>query len=238
MRGGGSGPLGFGRYCCMASGGCPTRRRCRPFAIAAAVCIAGAAFAACTGSGYSYVKSSSTRTYFKLPDSWKVYSRQDLIDSAGADALPSGFKDEFPFFVLFDGSRSPSIRHNDFMAATSPFGIARVRRLSADERDTFSQMSLRNEVVKIDELSQQADTSVEVIEPPKAIQLKNGVHGTKLVYTVRTSDGSSFSALQIGMTDASARRVWFLIIGCQVKCFSEHRRNIDDIAESWTIREK
>jgi hypothetical protein len=202
---------------------------------AAAAGVAG--LTACAGSGYSYVKSSSTRTYFKVPVQWRVYSRQDIINSEGADSLPKDFKDRYPFFVFFDGAKSPSIRH-DLSTATEPFGLARVRRLTMAEHDTFSFQALRNEVIKIDDLSQQADTAVDVLEAPKAIQLAHGVHGERLVYSVRQPDSSTFTILQIGMTDPSSNTVWFLLLGCQTKCFTENRRHIDAVADSWTIREK
>jgi hypothetical protein len=215
----------------MATGG---RHRLWRWVAAAAV---SATLTACTGSGYSYVKSSSTRTYFKIPVEWRVYSRQDFINSEGADSLPKDFKDRYPFFVFFDGSKNPSIRH-DLSTATEPFGLAQVRRLTLDEHDTFSLQALRNSVIKVDELSQTPGTSVDLLESPKAIQLKHGVHGEKLVYTVRPADGNTFSVLQIGMTDPSSRMVWFLLLGCQAKCFTANRRHIDAVAESWTIREK
>ncbi|MCU1461911.1 MAG: hypothetical protein JWO37_1986 [Acidimicrobiales bacterium] len=216
----------------MAAGG---RRRLWRWLVAAA---AGAAtLTACTGSGYSYVKSSSTRTYFKLPVRWRLYSREDFINSEGAASLPKDFKDRYPFFVFFDGSKSPSIRH-DLSTATEPFGLAQVRRLTLDEHDTFSLQALRNVVIKVDELSKTPGTSVDVLESPKAIQLPHGVHGEKLVYTVRPPDGSTFSVLQIGMTDPSSNTVWFLLLGCESKCFTANRRHIDAVADSWTIREK
>jgi hypothetical protein len=202
----------------------------------AVVAVSAVVLSAC-GTGFSYVKSSSTRTYFKVPERWKLYSRDDIINTQGASALPKTFKDQYPFFVVFDGSPNPSIRH-DLATATSPFGLARVRRLSVSEHDTFSLASLRNEVIKVDDLLQQPNVSVELVSQPKAIQLTHGVHGTRLIYTVRPTDSEAFTVEQIGMVDPSARQVWFLIIGCQVKCFSDHRRAIDNVADSWTIREK
>jgi hypothetical protein len=210
----------------------------RGAAIATIAAIAVTAFSACTGSGYSYVKSSSTRTYFKVPGRWRLYSRDDIIQLQGADLLPKSFKQTFPFFVVFDGSPNPSIRH-DLSTATSPFGLARVRKLSLSEHDSFSLQSLRNEIIKIDDLLSNDASSVEVVAPPKAIVLKHGVHGTRLMYTVHPTDGSdSFTVEQIGMTDPTANTVWFLILGCQVKCFSAHRREIDTVVNSWTIQEK
>ena len=29
--------------------------------------------AACSGTGYTYVKNSDDQTYFKVPDKWKLY---------------------------------------------------------------------------------------------------------------------------------------------------------------------
>lgn len=198
--------------------------------------IAALGLSACAGSGYSYVKSSSTRTYFKVPDDWKLYSREDVVNNERRDALTPALKEQYPFLVVFDGSPNPSVQH-DLSTATSPWGLARVRRLSASERDKFSLQVLRNEVIPIDQLANQ-DNAIELVAEPKAIQLQHGGRGARLVFRVNPPDSEPFSAVQIGMVDASTKTVWFLIIGCQVKCFNEHRRQIDEIADSWTVKEK
>ena len=40
-----------------------------------ALAVAGAA---CSSSGYHYVKNSDDRTYFKVPDGWKLYDEDEL----------------------------------------------------------------------------------------------------------------------------------------------------------------
>ena len=50
--------------------------------VAALVVGAAVALTACAGTGYHYVKNSSDKTYFKVPDSWKLYNEDSVLDAA------------------------------------------------------------------------------------------------------------------------------------------------------------
>jgi uncharacterized membrane protein len=204
---------------------------------AAAGALAAGAFllSACAGSDYQYVKNSSEGAYFKVPKDWTVYEKDEIVEASGNRLSPSQ-EDTLRFMVAFDADPKPSLEH-DLQTATRPFGLARVRQLAPDERQQFSLVALRNEIVPIDQILEEEAGEIELLQEPKDITTKEGFSGTRLVYRVTTPEGS-FTVDQTGLTDAATRRVFFFIIGCQSDCYDDNKRTITEIADSWTVKER
>jgi hypothetical protein len=199
-------------------------------AVAAAVLLTG-----CAGSGFTYVQSSANKTYFKVPEDWQVYDKDQVL---GLDRRRPSQPQADPglkYLAVFDADPNPSLEH-DLQTATSPFGVVKVRQLSPEERDTFSLQSLRNEVVPIDDILEQEVGQIQLIQEPESI-VKGGLRGSRLVYTVVTDNGS-FTVDQTGLVDASTNMLYFFIVGCESECFAENRRTISEVADSWTIKER
>jgi hypothetical protein len=198
--------------------------------VAAAVLLAG-----CAGSGFTYVQSSANRTYFKVPDDWQVYDKDQVL---GLDRRPSQPQADpgLKYLAVFDADPKPSLEH-DLQTATAPFGVVKVRQLSPEERDTFSLQSLRNEVVPIDDILEQEVGQIQLIQEPESIVKSGGLRGSRLVYSVVTENGS-FTVDQTGLVDAATNMLYFFIVGCESECFAENRRTISEVADSWTIKER
>jgi hypothetical protein len=202
--------------------------------LAAAVLSAALGVSACAGTGYSYVSSTSTRTFFKVPGGWRIFHR-DQIASAQPGTSAAQLK-SVPFIVILDGDPQPSLGH-DLATAQYPFGIARVRYLDLTEHDTYSLAALRNEIVHVDDLLNADANSVQVISSPKLI-VHSGLRGSRLAYTVHPPTGPAFTAQQIGLVDSATHTVWFLLVGCQSQCYDRYRGTIGRIVDSWTVKGK
>lgn len=200
--------------------------------VLAAFALVALAGSACSGSGFRYVKSTENHTYFKVPEKWKVFDRDDLLKATNDARTASGIR----FIAFFDGDPSPSLDH-EIDTASFPIGKAYVRELDLEERDAFSLASLRNEVIPIDDILDRKVGSIELVEPPRSVVKDNGLAGSRLVYTVHLTKGSSFTVHQTGLVDPATRVVYFFWVGCEQRCYSQHRSTIDQIAESWTIKE-
>lgn len=198
------------------------------------VALVALVFSACSGSNYRYIKSSANHTYFKVPKGWKVYSKDTIVAASGTN-LSDSQKDTLRFMVAFDADPKPSLDH-DFQTATQPFGLARVRQLSASERLTFSLAQLRNEIVPIDQILSDESGDIELLQQPKEIATKQGLAGTRYVYRVVNTD-RSFTVDQIGLVDARTEFVYFFIIGCESTCYDQNKHQISQIADSWTVKE-
>jgi hypothetical protein len=206
----------------------------RGWPLAAAVCLT-LLLSGCAGTRYRYLSSTSTGTFLKIPGRWQVYQQSQIL--AHLDAVDPSVTKRQPlsFYVIFDADPTPSLDH-DVATAAYPVGLVRVRNLSAEERDTFSLASLRNETVPVDDLLQSDSNSVNAISPARQIT-HGGLRGSHLEYGVNTGQ-TTFAADQIGLVDAATDTVWFLIIGCSTTCYRSNTAAIHRIADSWTVKGK
>ncbi|GAC1530781.1 MAG: hypothetical protein NVS3B12_05800 [Acidimicrobiales bacterium] len=192
--------------------------------LAAAVAVA---MSACAGSGATYVSSRATQTFVKLPRGWKVFTQDDIRRQIHAEG-----SQPFPFLVAFDADSNPSIEHS-FRSADQPWGIARVRDLGMEEHDSFSLASLRNELIKVDDLAKADPNSIEVLATPRFMTHRS-LRGTRLEYTVHGT-GTDFTVSQTGFVDQATRRVWLLVLGCQASCYKRNETVIHRVVDSWTV---
>lgn len=192
---------------------------------------ASLALASCAGSTYHFVSSSSTGTYFKVPSSWKVFGKSQVLAAAGQ--LPgSGRADRF--LVAFDGNPRPSLGH-DF-SGNYPFGVARVRALSQQEQDQYSFANLRNEVFPVDNIVTQNPGSIRVVTQPTLIT-HGKLRGLRMEYSLKVNS-TSFTVDQIGYVDTPTANVWYLIVGCDLSCYQRYAGDIHRLIGSWTVEGK
>jgi len=190
--------------------------------------------AGCGGSGYKYVKTSTNNAFYKIPEKWKLFDKQQVIASTGAQ-LSNEEEMGLRYLAIFDADPAPSLEH-DLQTASHPFGVVRVRSLDIEERDTFNLAALRNEVIPIDEILDKELGDVEVVAGPHTITQKDGLRGTRIVYTVQGTQ-NSFTVDQTGLVDPATNMVYFFIVGCDADCFAANRKTITEIADSWTVKE-
>jgi hypothetical protein len=199
-----------------------------------AIALVGAIAAGCAGSGYKYVKTSTGDAFYKIPEEWKLFDKQQVIASTGAQ-LSSEEEQGLRYLAIFDADPKPSLEH-DLQTADHPFGLVRVRSLDIEERDTFSLAKLRNEVILIDEILDKGLGDVEVVDGPHTLTQDNGLRGTRIVYTVEGTQ-NSFTVDQTGLVDPTTSLVYFFIVGCEADCYAANRQTITEIADSWTVKE-
>lgn len=200
----------------------------------AGVVVLGAIAAGCSGSGYRYVTADTDNAFYKIPDGWELFDKDEVISALGARLSPSEDRG-LRYLAAFDADPAPSADH-DLQTASHPFGVVRVRQLDIEERDTYSLADLRNEVIPIDDILDQELGEVEVVAGPETITQEDGLRGTRIVYTVHGST-ISFTVDQTGLVDPSTNNVYFFIVGCDADCFAANQRVITEVADSWTVKE-
>lgn len=203
----------------------------------AGVLAVGLVASACSGSAYSYVKSSRANAYFKVPSSWKLFSGDEVLSQAGSDLSPQALErlKRSQWIVAFDASPKPSLANVFDLQGRHPGGFARVRTIGADERDSFSIASMRNEVFPIDQLLQ--DGSVEPLEE-KELSLPGGYRGVRIVYNIKVQGNGFHTFHQTAVVDPSTRRLYLLVIGCNTACYLKNQSTIRTVADSWTVRKR
>ncbi|MGQ0744370.1 MAG: hypothetical protein ACT4OS_08570 [Acidimicrobiales bacterium] len=242
-------------------------RTARRLAPAGLVVAAMAMSACGGGSAFRYVSSSDDAAFFRVPNTWKVFDQEEVLARPStALGLGSGnglrFLSVFaatgeldldrPLQVLAEAEPVPEFQIVDLSplgglpynwplvklrSSSEPFGVAWVRELGIEERDTYSRKDLRNEIVPLDELDGSAG-QVRLIRPPEGFVRDGGLSGARFAYEVMSAGtGDSFVVDQTGMVDPDHRLVYFFMIGCRSECFEANQSTITQIADSWTVKE-
>lgn len=203
----------------------------RPVVALAATLVVCLLMSACGGSEYRYVENRTNGVYFKVPDDWQVFGKEQILKGT---SLTEDQRDRLRYLAAFDADPQPSLEHG-FIEGSHPFGLVRVRTLSIEERDSFSLAILRNELVNMDEIVDEELGNLNILSKA-AITKPKGARGARHVYNVRT-DTTNFTVDQTGLVDAETNTVYFLIVGCTSACYDQNRNTITEIADSWTVKE-
>lgn len=191
--------------------------------------------ASCSGSGYQYVKDSSSTSFFKLPTDWALYDEDQILDSDLVALSPQSQQTvaQALWMVAFDANGTPSLTHVLSSDSEQPAGFAQVRPLGEEERDTFSLSTIRNALFDVDGAS--GTSGVELISASD-IELDGGYHGLHVEFNV--PQGTDYLTVnQLGVVDPQTSTLYLFAIGCEAHCYIDHEDAIDQIADSWTVKE-
>ncbi len=214
----------------------------------------------CASSKYRYVAHSSTKTYLKVPKSWKSFD-SDLLNRADTKALelagepaPSFvdlvFKGALQWRVAYDADPNPQPEHA-VSFAVAPVAEVRVRDLTIDERDHVNLASLRNMFFPYDQLKAQAEAehkakpleanppSTDSFRPLKETDVTSadGVRGNRVVFELR--QGNEFYVInQTALLDAKSERVYVLLIRAAESEYLSNVPLLNDVATSFTVKQK
>jgi hypothetical protein len=193
----------------------------------------------CTDSGYNYLKNSEdgTGTYFKVPSGWKIYDEDEFFKTRDLSPVRSRLVRNTSWTVAFDASTKPSLKHYDQLVTSEPFGLARVREIDPEERQTFSIESMRNIVVPVDSLTEQG-AKVEVLRMDEFTE-SGGFRGLRFTFNVQPPEGKQFVTFdQVAIVDADTKELHILFISCSTRCYEREKGTIDTVMESWTVKER
>ena len=213
-------------------------RRAR-FGAGALVAAAAVTLSACTGSGYQYVKNGSdgSGTYFKVPNAWRVYDENAFIRSRHLSPTKAKAAKADSWTIAFDASSKPSLKHFNELATKEPFGIAEVRKLDPQERDSFSLMAMRNYFVPVDDLAQNGGDVVPLRLDD--FTRDGGFHGLRFTFEVTLpTDKESVTVDQVSIIDAGTKEIHFLAVSCSSSCYDRKKDTINKIVDSWTVKER
>lgn len=211
------------------------RRGARTIVVLAAVC--ATVLAACGAPKYKYVKSTSDRTFLRVPSKWTLYDEDDLLEASDDSAESKEQFKKLTWSVAFDASPKPSLDH--ILSQTSqPSGLVQVRTLLPEQRDTFKLADLRSLLLPFDPLSDEARSlgDVEVLDV-KDVRRDGGLHGSELLLNLKSSEGKLLKWRQIALIDAAVSKVHILAISCDDECYSANEGVIDRVIDSWKVKE-
>jgi len=199
---------------------------------------------ACSRSSYEYVSSSDRNAYFKIPADWKFYDKRELLVASG-QSLSGAANTQFPWLIGYDSSPDPSVKHViDIADPTSyPVVMVQVEQLPNQVRDQFSIASLRNWVYPVDRLIQA--NAGELVSYNDNLVVPGGLHGLRMTFDVTLGGNSSviagnkvIRATQTAYVDPKTNRLYLFLIRCESHCYRDNKTLIDQIANSWTVKER
>lgn len=207
-------------------------RRLHPLHVLSGALAIGVLAAACSSSGYSYVKNSDDRTYFKVPDQWTIFDEDALTEDLAPRERDTAR--ETSWQVGFDASPKPSLRHLLDVKSKHPTGFAVVQELDFDAADTISLMGLRNAFFDVDAAVQNQAGEIVGYEP---IELDGGFHGFHLVADLVTDSGRTVTLDQTTLLDQATSKMYALIVTCEATCYEDNADKIDRVVSSWTVED-
>lgn len=215
--------------------GRPLKRASRPALLLAAAAVLQTA---CGAPNYHYIKSTSNRTYVRVPADWTLYDEDALLKSSDdSQEAKEQFK-RLTWSVAFDADPAPSLEHV-LSQSEHPTGLVQVRTLTPTQRDTFSLSDLRRLLLSFDPLSDDAQASgeVEVLDAAE-IKREGGLHGWEFLLNLPSEDGDYVKWRQIALTDSGVTKVHVLAISCDAKCYEANEDTIDKVVESWKVKKR
>lgn len=217
----------------------PGRRLRRAWRVPLVLLGAGAVLlGGCGSPNYHYVKSTSNRTYMRVPAKWTLYDEDDLLESSEDSAEAKAQFKRLTWSVAFDADPSPSLEHI-LAQSDHPSGLVQVRTLTPMQRDAFSLSDLRRLLLPFDPLSDDAQASGEVeVLDAKEVQREGGLHGWEFLLNLPGEDGDYVKWRQIALTDASVSKVHVLAISCDAECYDANEGTIDKIVDSWKVKKQ
>jgi hypothetical protein len=207
------------------------------------IAVLGVLLSACASSEFSYVSSSDRNAYFKVPSDWKYFDKRDILVASG-QSLSAETNRQLSWLIAFDAAPKPSLDHviNIAEASEHPVITARVQTLPAQVRDQLSLGGLRNWVYPVDRLVQ---ANAGEIVSYKDVALPGGLHGNRITFDVvlqgisnPAGGGSVIRVTQIAVIDRATSKLYLFMARCESHCYRDNKTLLDQIADSWTVKER
>jgi hypothetical protein len=221
--------------------GRPATRRPVPVALGFATAIV-LVLSACGGGGYHYVQSSVQNAYLKVPSGWKLYGHQDLVklrtdlsQEQRAQVLDTSWQ------TAFDASADPSLTHI-LSRSADPAGLALIAPLSPKDSDGISDSALRNFFFDVDQADN--DNRLTTLDY-QIVDLSGGFHGVHLVArmvlgkatSTNAYEGQAITFDQTVLVDQARQHVYAVAVACSAKCYEKNSSKIDNVVDSWTVKD-
>lgn len=173
-------------------------------------------------------------SHFSIPAEWHLYETEELNSLADIPFVESVQGLSFPAqsVAAFDGAPSRDVTNLsvDLLEADFPIGSATVRAIGESERDWISRFVLTQSVVPYLTMTDPQEVTKE------DWSFGRGYDGVRVLAAFTSEDGTSQGvAYLISVTDADDRRMYSIVAGCSIECFTEHQPQIEQVVDSWLV---
>lgn len=191
---------------------------------------------ACTTS-VTYVGSSTQDLYFKVPNTWEVFSQATLKENGWVDPAASGQAalagQSHPVFETVAGANPKVASSVDTQSGPYPWAMAQVVALDGEDQANTSLAALADEDYPIEQLNQDGDR-VQQLSPTRLL-VDGALRGSRVAYQIYSQATGAISFEQVALLNSATDKVWLLDVGCSPTCFQAHRAMIDKIVSSFVV---
>lgn len=221
-------------------GGDPRGRSRTSVVAALSIVVAVVALAACGGPGSTYVTNSGDRTYLKVPNSWRQIDPQQFTAVLGSP--PAKSSAEGTWIVGYDADAQPALDHMFEPTITQPMVLVSVDAVPEKSRGQVSLDVVRDFRYPVSEsargrLGMASGLSEFQLLADEVLTPGHGVRGVHSVFSYRVSGGPPQIFDQLGYINDDASKLYLAIARCSADCFQQRQQEIEDVVNSFTVRE-
>ena len=185
----------------------------------------------------TYVGSSTQDMYFKIPNTWEVFSQATLKENGWLDPAASSQAalagQSHPAFETVAGANPKVARSVDTQSGPYPWAMAQVVALDGEDQANTSLAALADENYPIDQLNQGGDR-VQQLSPTRLL-VDGALRGSRVAYQIASQQTGAISFEQVAFLNSATDKVWLLDVGCSPVCFRAHRAVLDRIVSSFIV---
>jgi hypothetical protein len=185
----------------------------------------------------TYVGSSTQDLYFKVPNTWEVFSQATLKENGWIDPAASNQAalagQSHPVFETVAGANAKVASSVDTQSGPYPWAMAQVVALDGTDQANTSLAALADENYPIDQLNQDGDR-VQQLSPTRLL-VDGALRGTRVAYEITSQQTGAISFEQVALVNSATDKVWLLDVGCSPACFQAHRAVFDNIVRSFIV---
>lgn len=193
----------------------------------------------CGAQSQTYAASKSDGVFFTVPKEWHLISTAALNKFEAKNAI--GLAVERQTLVTWQVAYSiqPKVKPSQIFeidAPKKPVALARVRNLSADEKNAVSLNILRDAIVPLSQWvsTPTADTPLfEIYDDYEVVE--KGARGVRTIFTF-THKGVAQTIDQTAMISPDNSKVYLFIIRCTNSCYKKNEELMTEISNSFTVR--
>lgn len=210
--------------------------------LAAASAAAVPLLAGCGLSDYTYVShrdGGGAVSYFKLPSDWKLFDDRQVIESANGHLTTSQISqiEAGNWTELFAGGPRLSLSQAKSIASSHPTGIVNVRRLGPSEADAYSWAAMRTEILSADPLNPPNPDPYVVLSYSQFTR-PGGLRGSHMVVDIKSATGLVATLNQVTIVDQATHWVHLLAVSCTASCYGSNTGLINQVVNSWAVKER
>jgi hypothetical protein len=190
----------------------------------------------CTTS-VTYVGSSTQDLYFKVPNTWDVFSQATLQENGWVDPAASTQAalagQSHPVFETVAGANPQVASSVHTQSGPYPWAMAQVVALDGEDQANTSLAALADEDYPIGQLNEEGDR-VQQLAPTKLL-VDGALRGSRVAYQIYSQQTGAISFEQVAYLNSATDKIWLLDVGCSPACFQAHRAVLGAVVSSFIV---